>query len=67
MFDRPGLEAMGFPAAESISIYDQYGIDGERESSLYVELWKSPTVPAEADGDLMAHANGNANKDTSGA
>ena len=36
---------MGFPAAESISIYDQYGIDGERESSLYVELWKSPCQP----------------------
>jgi hypothetical protein len=47
------LEALHLPPAEMISIYNQYGIEGDRLLSSYVELCKSPTLPTEADGNLM--------------
>ena len=47
------LEALRLPPAEMISICNRYGIDDERLLDSYVELCKSPTLPTEADGNLM--------------
>ena len=47
------LEALHLPPAETISIYNRFGIEGDQLLSSYVELCKSPTLPTEADGRLM--------------